>query len=86
MEKINVKSLLLLVLQLDKEVISSIQTDEYLTNYGLTSINLMQIILLIEEEYKIVFDLDDYFLEKLDTISKIENVIKKYKEKKNGIQ
>ena len=81
MEKIDVQPFLSLVLRLDEEIVSSIPKDITLTNYGLTSINLMQIILLIEEEYKIVLDLDDYFLEKLNSISKIENMIKKYKER-----
>ena len=47
MEKIDVTPLLSLVLQVDKEVITSIPKDISLTDYGLTSINLMQVILMI---------------------------------------
>lgn len=48
-----------------------------LLNMGITSLDFIRIIVELEEKFSITFDNDDIVLYKLDTIYKIEEVVRK---------
>ena len=75
-----IKNVIRDVLELDAELVNE---DIDLSELGLTSFSLIEIIVRIEDELDVELDDDDLLLDRLNTLSKIETCIQKvYKSKK----
>ena len=55
---------------------SELCNNESLKNKGLDSIDLINLIVLIEDEFSFAFDIDELVIENFDSINDIANIIK----------
>lgn len=69
-----------LALALEQEIktVSKIQEHENLSNYGLTSLNGIQLLVLLEEKYNIEFSDDDLNIENYQTVCKVLKLVNNY--------
>lgn len=65
-------------LDLDETEVNEIDGDEDLAQYGLESITSIQLVVMLEEKYNIVFDNDDLLMSKYNTINKLVKLLEKY--------
>ena len=63
---------------LDETEVNEIDGDEDLAQYGLESITSIQLVVMLEEKYNIVFDNDDLLMSKYNTINKLVKLLEKY--------
>ena len=76
MEKLIIKTLNE-ILQRD---CGSVNENDDLVDYGLDSMKAVELVVELENEYDIEVDDEDLLIENLNTISKINTLIKKYKD------
>ena len=74
----SIKRVLLNILDTDTTTLMEIGDEEDLGTYGLNSISSIKLIVLLEEEYGIVFEDVDLLMYKVNTINKIKEVLDKY--------
>lgn len=76
--RIKIESMLSQILNKDIEEIKKLDTNDNLLTVGLTSIKAISLVVLIEQSYDLALEDDEFFFENLNTISKIEKLIRKY--------
>ena len=64
------------VVELEQGVIDSIDLDTDLVEYGLDSINAIELIVRLEEEFEIEVDDDDLLIDNINTLNKLISIIK----------
>ena len=52
--------------------------DNLITQWGLSSIDIIDIVIRIEKRYHIVIDISDLTIDNFENIAQINNLIKKY--------
>lgn len=77
--KLQIASMLAKILDMNESEFDNYDINEDLAAVGLTSIKAISLIVLIEQRFNIVLEDGDLYFDKLNTITKIENVINKYK-------
>ncbi|TVX93577.1 acyl carrier protein [Paenibacillus agilis] len=75
---LEIKDLLIDILESDQTDIQSIEADENLVESGLTSLKAISLVILIEEKFNIVLEDEDLLFENINSISKINIIINKY--------
>lgn len=70
--------LLDVILDVNKDILTKLSMDEDISNYGLNSINAIQLVVLIEEKFGIELLGDDMMIENLNTIEKLENLLERH--------
>lgn len=63
------------VLRIDIEQVKNISEDENLNRIGIDSINFIEIIISLEDEYNIAFEDEELLLENLNTVNKLYKII-----------
>lgn len=66
------------VLELDNSISNEKIKHENLFALGMTSILAIQVIILIESEFDIVFEDDDLTMDVVETINSIQKIVNKY--------
>ncbi len=70
-----IKNIISTVLKVDKEKIDEISQDETLNRVGVDSVNFIEIVVSLEEEFNIAFEDDELLLQNLNTINKLQTII-----------
>lgn len=68
----------ILVELLKNEDLKNISNEDDLTEYGLDSLQSIELVVLLEEKYSISFAEEDLLLEKISSVKKIIETINKY--------
>lgn len=68
----------ILVELLKNEDLKNISNEDDLTEYGLDSLQSIELVVLLEEKYSITFAEEDLLLEKISSVKKIIETINKY--------
>lgn len=63
------------------ENVNAVSLDEDLKEYGMSSLNAIELVVALEMEFGIEFSEDDLQVDNLCTIQKLINVVKKYMER-----
>ncbi|MEK3789396.1 acyl carrier protein [Paenibacillus sp. FSL K6-1230] len=66
------------VLKLSEGELAGMEADRDLRSLGLNSLSAIELIVELENELNIVIDDDDLLLDKLSTLSEIEQLLSKY--------
>lgn len=56
--------------------INDINNEQYLEDIGLDSLNMVRLIVMLEEKFDIVFDIENLVSSNFESINKIINIIK----------
>jgi len=64
-----------MVLRIDAENVNQMNGDEPLNTIGMDSLNCMDIVVSIEEEYNISFNDEELLLDNLNSINKISAIV-----------
>lgn len=70
-----IENIILTVLKIEPEIIKELSPDETLNRIGVDSVNFIEIVISLEEEFNIAFEDDELLLQNLNTINKLKNVI-----------
>lgn len=70
-----IKNIISTVLKVDKDKIDEISQDETLNRVGVDSVNFIEIVVSLEEEFNIAFEDDELLLQNLNTINKLQAII-----------
>ncbi len=70
-----IENIILTVLKIDPEIIKELSPDESLNRIGVDSVNFIEIVISLEEEFNIAFEDDELLLQNLNTINKLKNII-----------
>lgn len=79
--EINKKDIVSMVsdlLNISLDSIGEINENENLMNLGMSSISCIQLVVLLEDKYNFVLKDEDLLIEKLNTISKLVNIVERY--------
>jgi acyl carrier protein len=83
MDRSEVVKILSRVLNLDYEIVSSLDDNESLRVISLNSIKAIQVIVMLEELIGVEFEEEDLNISKIDSINKILEMVIKYQSKEN---
>lgn len=70
-----IENIITAVLKLEPEKIKEISRDETLNRIGVDSVNFIEIVISLEDEFGIAFEDDELLLQNLNTINKLHNII-----------
>lgn len=70
-----IENIILTVLKIEPEIIKELSPDETLNRIGVDSVNFIEIVISIEEEFNIAFEDDELLLQNLNTINKLKSII-----------
>ncbi len=70
-----IEKIILNILRIEPERIREISGDETLNRIGVDSVNFIEIVIGLEDEFNITFEDDELLLQNLNTINKLKNVI-----------
>lgn len=76
--KDDIYKLLSNVLEIDVENVKNIKEDEDLMIHGMTSISCIQLVVMLEEKYNFDFKDEDLLVEKLNTFTKLFDLLETY--------
>lgn len=74
MEKI-IRDLISQIVELEKNVTDSIDLDTDLVEYGLNSLNAIELVVRLEEEFEIEVDDENLLIDNINTINKLMSII-----------
>jgi len=63
------------VLKIEPGTIKEISRDDTLNRIGVDSVNFIEIVISLEDEFNITFEDEELLLQNLNTINKLKNVI-----------
>jgi len=63
------------LIKLEQNAMNSIDSDADLIEFGLDSLNSIELIVRLEDEFNIEIDDNDLFIDKINTINKLINII-----------
>lgn len=64
------------ILNIEPEKIREISRDETLNRIGVDSVNFIEVVISLEDEFNVEFEDDELLLQNLNTINKLTNIIK----------
>ena len=70
-----IENIILTVLKIEPEIIKKLSPDESLNRIGVDSVNFIEIVISLEEEFNIAFEDDELLLQNLNTINKLKTII-----------
>ncbi len=70
-----IENIILTVLKIQPEIIRELSPDETLNRIGVDSVNFIEIVISLEEEFNIAFEDDELLLQNLNTINKLKRII-----------
>ncbi len=70
-----IENIILTVLKIEPEIIKELSPDETLNRIGVDSVNFIEIVISLEEEFNIAFEDDELLLQNLNTINKLKSII-----------
>ncbi len=70
-----IEKIILNILKIEPERIREISGDETLNRIGVDSVNFIEIVIGLEDEFNITFEDDELLLQNLNTINKLKNII-----------
>ncbi len=70
-----IENIITAVLKLEPEKIKELSRDETLNRIGVDSVNFIEIVISLEDEFGIAFEDDELLLQNLNTINKLHNII-----------
>jgi len=70
-----IENIITSVLKLEPEKIREISQDETLNRIGVDSVNFIEIVISLEDEFGIAFEDDELLLQNLNTINKLQKII-----------
>lgn len=70
-----IENIILTVLKIEPEIIKELSPDETLNRIGVDSVNFIEIVISLEEEFNIAFEDDELLLHNLNTINKLKSII-----------
>ncbi|EMS70587.1 acyl carrier protein [Ruminiclostridium cellobioparum] len=70
-----IENIILNVLKIQPEIIKELSPDETLNRIGVDSVNFIEIVISLEEEFNIAFEDDELLLQNLNTVNKLKSVI-----------
>ncbi len=70
-----IEKIIINILRIEPERIREISGDETLNRIGVDSVNFIEIVIGLEDEFNITFEDDELLLQNLNTINKLKNII-----------
>ncbi|OPX44998.1 acyl carrier protein [Ruminiclostridium hungatei] len=70
-----IENIITSVLKMEPEKIKEISQDETLNRIGVDSVNFIEIVISLEDEFGIAFEDDELLLQNLNTINKLQKII-----------
>ena len=65
------------ILGIDVELIRAMNEEDF-TTYGMTSIDAIQLVVVLEEKYKFEFKDEDLLFDKFNTLNKLLRLLERY--------
>ncbi len=70
-----IEKIIVNILRIEPERIREISGDETLNRIGVDSVNFIEIVIGLEDEFNITFEDDELLLQNLNTINKLKDII-----------
>ncbi|MCD1258643.1 acyl carrier protein [Paenibacillus athensensis] len=70
-----ISEIVAMVFRIDPENVKKMSGDELLSTIGMDSINCMEIVVNIEEEFSVTFNDEELLLDNLNTLNKLAQIV-----------